>query len=130
MSEEDAALFWEMDLDPAPDHRSDSVDSTLLTRPVSTSKPDDSRRTDASTTPVDESQDTKPVEPVRAVLGQDQTGAPADNTLTPRLLCPQATICTQTDEMNQPRAETSLEDEIPTALTETTTPRADHTQKH
>ncbi len=118
MSKEDASLFWEMDLDPAPDHESDSADSTLPTRtapideevvheevisigPVSTSKPDDSRRMDASATLMDESQDTKPVEPVHAVRGRDQTGAPADNTLTSRPLCLQATIGTQIDEMNQ-----------------------------
>ena len=32
MSEEDAALFWEMDLDPAPDQKSDSADPILLAR--------------------------------------------------------------------------------------------------
>ena len=50
---------------------------------VLTSAPDDSRRTDASATLVDESQDTKPVEPVCAVHVRDQTGDSADNTFTP-----------------------------------------------
>ncbi len=139
MSKDDASLFWEMDVDPAPDHKSDSADSTLPTRtapideevvheevisiaPVSTSKPDDSRRMDASATLMDESQDTKPVEPVHAVRSWGQTGAPAHNTLSPRPLCLQATIGTQINEMNQPSIETSLEDKTPSNPTDTTIP--------
>ncbi len=103
MSEDDAALFWEMDPDPAPSHQSDNIDpmlpagtapkaeSTIPDKvtsigPVPTSEPEDSRRADASATLVDESRDTKPVEPVCAVHGWDQTGASADNTLAPRPL--------------------------------------------
>ena len=91
--------------------------------PVPTSEPDDSRRADASATFVDGSQNTKPVEPVCTVRGLYQAGAPADNTSTPRPLCPQATVRTQTNEMNQPRAETSWKDETPTTPTETIIPR-------
>ncbi len=107
MSEEDAALFWEMDLDPAPDRKSDSADPILPTRAAltnaevapekvisigsTTSEPDDPPCTDARATLVDDSQDTKPVGPARAVHGRDRAGALADNTLASRPLCPQAT---------------------------------------
>ena len=69
---------------------------------------------------MDDSQDTKPVEPAHGVHGRDQTGAPADTTFTLRPLCLQATIGTQTDEMDQLGAETSLENETPITPTETT----------
>ncbi len=36
MSEEGATLFWEIDLDPAPDHKSDNVDPILPTRAAPT----------------------------------------------------------------------------------------------
>ncbi len=111
MSEEEVASFWEVNIDDAPNHKSDSADPTLPDRatpideeaapektrpigPMPTHEPDDSRRTDASAGPMEDSQDTKPVEPVHAISGRDRTGALADNTHTPRPLYLQATIGT------------------------------------
>ncbi len=140
MSEEDAALFWEVDPDPAsipqggnlvlvpssetaPADEDISHEEVTSIGPLPNSEPDDSRCADASATFVDGSQNTKPVEPVCTVRGLNQAGAPADNTSTPGPLCPQATVGTQTNEMNQPRAETSWKDETPTTPTETIIPR-------
>ncbi len=139
ISEEDAALFWGVNFDPAPDHQSNNTSPILSARAtqtveeinpervmsigsVPTSEPDDPRRVDVSAALVDASQDTKPVEPARAISGREQTGASADNTLTPRPLCFQSTIGTQANELHQPRVETSLEDETPITPTETTIP--------
>ncbi len=111
-------LFWEVNIDTAPDHKSHSADPTLPDRaalteleaapekisvgPVPNSESDDSRRTDASATPMDGSQNTKPVESARTVCGRDRTEALTNNTHTHRPLYLQATIGTQTVEMNQP----------------------------
>ncbi len=145
MSEEDAALFWEVNFGTAPDHKSASADLTLPDRAaltdeeaapkkmisigtVPTSETDVSRRTDASATLVNDNQDTKPVESANTVCRWDRTGALADHAHTPRPLCLQATIGTQTDEMNQPRTETLSEDENPTTPTETTIPGPDQSK--
>ncbi len=116
MSEEDAALFWEVNIDTAIDHKSASIGSMLPDRaaptdkeaaamipirPVPNREPDDPQRTDASASPMDDSQDTKPVESTRTACRRDRTGALADDTYTPRPLYLQATISTQTDETNQ-----------------------------
>ncbi len=61
---------------------------------------------------------------------QEWTGALTDDILTPRPLCPQATIGTQTDETTQPRIETLLESEAPAIPKETTMLGADSAQEH
>ncbi len=105
MSEGNAALFWQVDPDPASSTQSGNMDSafvefheTALTadnivpeevtsiESVSTSKLDYFRRADACTALVNESHDTKPVEPVHAVCDRDRTGASAENTFTTRPL--------------------------------------------
>ncbi len=138
MSEEDAALFWEVDLNLASSPQSGNWGSepsheTTLTAdiipeevipsgPVPTSELDGSRSVDVGAILVDGSQDTKSVESVHTVRGLDQAGVPADNTFAHGPLCPHATIGTQTDEMGPLGTEISLKDETPTSLTETITP--------
>ncbi len=80
-------------------------------RPVPEREPDDSRRMNAGANPMDDSQDTKPVESACTACRQDRTGALADDTYVPRPLYLQATIGTQTNETNQPQRETLLEKE-------------------
>ncbi len=85
----------------------------ILTRPVPNGEPDDPRHMDACASPADDSQDTKPAEAARTACRQHRTGAVSDDISNPRPPYPQATIGTQTDEMNQPRTETLLEKETP-----------------
>ncbi len=117
MSEEDAALFWEVGNDPAPDPECVSVGPTLPSRaapiteaapekvipirPMPNCEPDDPRRTDACANPTDDSQETKPTQSARTARRQDRTGALSDDTSTPRPLYLQATIGTQTNQTNQ-----------------------------
>ncbi len=134
MSEQDAALFWEMDPDRASKPRSETVDpappsETVPTAgdifpekvapivSVPTSEPDDSRRVNTCTALSDVIQDTKPVEQQRAVCDQEPTGTTAENILTPRPLYLQATIGTQTEAVSEPE-----EPKMPEVATETPPP--------
>ncbi len=137
MSEEYATLFWEVNIDPSPNHECASAGPTLPDRAAMNAEkaapeqvipirslpkrePDDSRCTDAGANPMDDSQDTKPVESARLAHRWDRTGDLADDIYTPRPLYLQATISTQTDETNQPRTETFLENKTPPSPIETT----------
>ncbi len=119
MSEEDAALFWEVDHNPVPDPEGIGVgpmlpdraapiakeaapEKVILTGPLPIDRPDDPRHTDACASPTDDSQDTKPAESARTNHRQDRTGALSDAISLPRPPYLQATIGTQTDETNQP----------------------------
>ncbi len=149
MSEEDAALFWEIGDHPTPDPGGISVgpmlsdraaliakeaasENTILTRSVPSDRPDDSwctkdgpdnpRYTEVCANPADDRQGTKPADSARTARIQEWTRVPTDDILTPRPPCPQATIGTRTDETTQPRIETLEENETPAILKETTMP--------
>ncbi len=98
MSEEDAALFWEIDHHPMPDSGDSSVgpaladgtipvtketvpEITTVTRPVPNDKPEDPRCTGVCTRSAGDSQDTKPANPACLARMQERTGAPVDKTV-------------------------------------------------
>ncbi len=140
MSEEDAALFWEIDNHPTPSLGDSSVGSsladrtvpvteetvpeiTVVTRPVPNDRPEEPQCTSVCNRLVGDSQDTKPADSARLARVQERVGAPVDDPViheSPRL---QATTGTQTDETTQPRIETLEGSEAPETLTETVTPR-------
>ncbi len=147
MSEEDAALFWEIGNNPAPDPGGDSVGPTLSDsaapmakeaasetkisiRPVPSDRPDNSqcmndgpdspRCTEVCANPTDDSQDTTPADSASMACVQERIRALSDDILIPRPSHLQATIGTQTDETTQPRMETLEENETPAILKETT----------
>ncbi len=139
MSEEDAALFWEIDSHPAPGPEDSSVEpklaegtipvteetvpkTTAVTRPVPNDRPDDPQCTSVCNRPVGDSQDTKPADPARLACVQERAGAPMDNPVIPGSPYLQNTIGTQTDGTPQPRIETLEENEAPETLKETVTP--------
>ncbi len=145
MSEEDAALFWDVGIDSTLDPKCVNVDLTLSTRaapiaeeatpkkeipirPVPSCEPDDPRRTDACANPMEDSQDSKPVESAHMARMQDREEAFTDDTSPSRPPPPQATTGTQTNEMKKSRIETLLENE-PTAISkEKTIPGPDQPQ--
>ncbi len=139
MSEEDAALFWEVESHhaPGPD---DSVGpelvegtvpvteetvsgNTTVTRSVPKEKPEDPQCTGVCNRSVSDSQDTKPADSARLARMQKRLGAPVDDPVTPGSLRLQATTGTQTDKTTQPRIETLEGSEAPETLKETVTPR-------
>ncbi len=139
MSEEDAALFWEIDSHPAPGPEDSSVGSklaegtvsvteetvpenTAVTRPVPSDRPEDSQGTSVCNRPVGDSQDTKPADSARQARVQERSGAPVDDPVTPGSPRLQATTSTQTDETTQPRIETLEESKAPETLKETVIP--------
>ncbi len=139
MSEEDAALFWEMDSHPVTGPGSNSVGSKLaertvpeteetftensaVTGPVLDDRPEDLRRTGICNRPVGNSQDTKPADSARRARVQERSGAPVDDSVPPGSPCLLATTGTQTDETSQPGIETLEENETPETLKETVTP--------
>ncbi len=139
MSEEDAALFWEVDSHPVPspedggvgpewEERTVPVTAEAVpkeiakTRPVPEDRPEDSQGTSVCNRPVSDSQDTKPADSARLARMQERLGAPVDNSVTPGPPRLQATTGTQTDETNQPRIKAGEESEAPEALKETVTP--------
>ena len=91
MSEEDAALFWEIGNNPAPDPGGSSVgpgladiipiteeaapETATLTRPVPIDKPDDPQCTGVCTRPAGDNQDTKPADSARLARVQERAGA-------------------------------------------------------
>ena len=112
MSEEDAALFWEIDNHPARDPGGSSVgpaltdgaipvteeaapETTISTKPVPNDKPDDPRCTDVCTRPAVDSQDTKPADSARLARVQERAWALSDDLLTPRPSHLQITIGTR-----------------------------------
>ncbi len=119
MSEEDAALFWEVSSHPAPSPEDSSVgpkqaertvpvteesvpEKIVETRSVPEDRPKDPQCTGVCNRPVSESQDTKPADSARLALVQERTGAPVDDPATPGHPRLQATTGTQTDETTQP----------------------------
>ncbi len=139
MSEEDAALFWEIDDQPAPGPEDNSTEpgqadgtipvmkeiipeNTTVTRPVPNGKPEDPQCTGVCNRPVSDSQDTKPADSARRAHVQERTGVPADDTVTPGSPCLQASTGTQTEEIISTRMEILEENEAPETLQETVTP--------
>ncbi len=139
MSEEDVALFGEIDnhLTPDPGHSSVGpalTDRTVLgteeivpgtttsTIPVPGDRPEDPQCTDACTRPVGDNQDTQPADSARLAHMQERVGAPVDDSMISRPLHLQAAIGTQTDETTQPRIEALEESETPAILKETVIP--------
>ena len=123
MSEEDAALFWEIDnhhvpspggsrLGPAPADGAVPMpeetvpEITTSTKPVPSDKPEDPQYTGVCNWPVGDSQDTKPAHSARRACMQERSGAPVDDPVTPGPPGLQATTGTQTDETAPPRIET------------------------
>ncbi len=91
MSEEDAALFWEIGNNPTPDSGGRSVGSalteravpmtkeavpetTILTRPVPSDKPEDPQCTDVCARPTGDSRDAKPADPARLAACRREWG--------------------------------------------------------
>ncbi len=157
MSEEDAALFWEIGNNPAPDPGGGNVGTTLSDRaapmaeeaaskttisirPVPSDRPDNSRCTNDGTdnlrctevcaNPADNSQDTTPADSARMACVQERMGALSDDISIPRPSHLQATIGTQIDETTQPQMETLEENETPVILKETAMPGLTPTHKH
>ncbi len=139
MSEEDAALFWEVDSHPAPGPGDNSIGPELAERTVPVTKeivpekktvarfmpngkPEDPQRTSMCNKPMSDSQDTKPADSARRARVQERTGVPEDNSMTPGSLRLQASTGTQTDETISTRTETLKENEAPETLKETLTP--------
>ncbi len=139
MSEEDAALFWEIDSHPAPGPKDSSVGSklaeetvpvteetvpknTAVAKPAPNNRPEGSQGTSVCNRPMGDSQDTKPADSARLARVQERTGAPVYDPVTPRFPCLQATTGTQTDETTQSRIETLEESKSPETLEETVTP--------
>ena len=100
MSEEDAALFWEVDNHPAlgpedddatPEQADRAVpvmkeivpENTTVTRPVPNDKPGDPQCIGVCNRPVSDRQDTKPADSAHRARVQERTGTPADDTVTP-----------------------------------------------
>ncbi len=123
MSEEDAALFWEMDDQLTPGPENDSMEprqadgtvpvmkeiipeNTTVTRPVPSDWPEDLQCTGVGNRPVSDSQDTKPADSARRARLQERTGVPADDTVTLGTPCLQASKGTQTEEIIPTRIET------------------------
>ncbi len=127
MSEEDAALFWEIGDHPTPDPGSISIGPTLsdiafpkaeeaaskttiAIRPVPRDEPgysrcmkdgpDDPRSMDVCANPADDRQDTKPADSAHTARVQEWTGAPTDDSLTPRPPCPLTTTGTLMRQLN------------------------------
>ncbi len=128
MSEEDAAMFWEIDNHPRPGPGDSSVGSgmadrtvpvteetvpenTAVTRPVPNEKPEDPQCTGVCSRSMSDRQDTKPADSACLARVQERAGAPVDDPATsgsPRL---QVATGTQTDETNPPQIETLKENE-------------------
>ncbi len=123
MSEEDAALFWEIDNHLTPDSGDSSVgpeladrtvpvteetvpEITAVTTLVSDDRPEDPRCTSICNRPVGDSQDTKPADSARLARVQESAGALVDDPVIPGSPHLQTTTGTQTDETTQPRIET------------------------
>ncbi len=140
MSEEDAALFWEVDSHLAPGPEGSSVGlkmaertvpvteetvsgNTTVTKSVPNEKPEDPQCTGMCNRPVSDSQDTKPADSAHLACVQERPGAPVDNPVTPGSPRLQATTGTQTDKATQPRIETLEESKAPETLKKTVTPR-------
>ncbi len=100
MSEEEDALFWEIDNHPTPDSGDSSVgpaladgtvpmtegtvpETTTMTRSVPNEKPEDPRCKGVCNRPVGDSQDTKPADSARLAHVQERVGAPVDNPVIP-----------------------------------------------
>ena len=92
MSEEEAALFWEISNHPTPDSGSSSValalperavpmteetvpETTMSTRPVPSDRPDDPQCTGVCTRPTGDNRDTKPADPAHLARVQERAGA-------------------------------------------------------
>ena len=122
MSEEDAALFWEIDPHPTPDPGGSSIgqaltdravpipeetvlETTMSTKLVPSDRPEDPRCTGVCIRPAGGSQDTKPADSALLAHVQESAGAPTDDSLTARPPCLQATLGTQSDGTTQPRIE-------------------------
>ena len=139
MSEEDAALFWEIGNHLAPDPGGSSVgqalpdraipiteeaapETTISPRPVPSGRPDDPPFTDVCTRPTSDSRDTKPAGPARLAHVQERAGALSHSPLITRPSHLQAIVGTQTDKTTQPRIETLEGNETPAILKETVIP--------
>ncbi len=139
MSEEDTALFWEVDSHPAlgpedDDGSPEQADRTVpvieelvpenatVTRPVPNKKPEDPQCTGVCNRPMSDSQDTKPADSARLARVRERTRPPADNPVTPGFPCLQASTGTQTDEIVSTQTETLKENGAPGTLKETVTP--------
>ena len=100
MSEEDAALFWEVDSSHAhgpeenragpelaertvPVSKETVPENTTVTRPVPNEKPEDPQCTGVCNRPVSDSQYTKPADSAGLARVQERTGVPEDNSVTP-----------------------------------------------
>ncbi len=92
MSEESAALFWEIDNHPTPElggrsMRPELADGAVLipeetvpgittsTKPVPSDRPEDPRRMGVCTRPAGDSKDTKPADSARLARMQERTEA-------------------------------------------------------
>ncbi len=139
MSEEDVALFWEVDGHHAPGPEDNRVglklaertvpvteetvpEKTTVAKSVPNKKPGDPQSTDVCNRPVSDSQDTKPADSARLDHVQEKPGAPVDDAVTPGSPRLQATTGTQTDETTQPRIETLKESKAPETLKKKVTP--------
>ncbi len=138
MSEEDAALLWEIHSHPAAGPGNDNVGSKLeertvpetektvpensaVTGPVPDDRPEDPRSTGMCNGPVGNSQDPKPADSARRARVQERLGASVDDSVPPGPPCLLATAGTQTDVTSQPGIETLRENEAPETLKETVT---------
>ncbi len=139
MSEEDAALFWEIDSHPVTGLGNDSVGAELaertvseteetvpensaVTGPVPDDRPDDPRSTGMCNRPMGDSQDTKPADSACRARVQERLDISVNDFVPPEPPCLLATAGTQTDVASQPRIETLRENETPETLKETVTP--------
>ncbi len=139
MSEEDAALFWEVDSHPTPSPEDNGVEpkqtdrtipamqetvpeNTTVTGPVPNEKPEDPQCTGMCNRPVSDSQDPKPADSARLARMRERTGVLAANPVTPGSPCLQATTGTQTDGTIPTWIETLKENGAPETLKETVTP--------
>ncbi len=119
MSEEDAALFWEIDNHPTTASGDGSIgpalidravnvteeavpETTTSTKPVPSDRPEDPRCTSVCARPAGDSQDTKPADSAHLARVQERAGVPIDDSMISRPPHLQTTIGTQTDETTQP----------------------------
>ncbi len=147
MSEEDAALFWEIDNHPTPDLGDGSIgpaladgaipvteetvpETTMSITPVPSDRPEDPRCTGVCARPAGDSQDTKPADSARLAHVQERARAPVDDSVVSRPPHLQATISTQTDETTPPQIETLEESELPVTLKETVIPGPMQPESH